>query len=163
MFDHVGIAVSEFAGSARFYRTVLSVLGAEPSHADDEIVEWEDWDIMPADRERPVTRGLHVGFRASSHEAVDAFWQAGIDAGGRPAASGGRPRGRGPPAAGRAPAPAAGATGRPAPAGPRPRFTAAVSGAPRPATARWPCFGGAAPPPPRAASTICGPAPAPPP
>jgi catechol 2,3-dioxygenase-like lactoylglutathione lyase family enzyme len=28
-----------------------------------------------------VTRGLDVGFRARSREAVDAFWQAGIDAG----------------------------------------------------------------------------------
>ena len=81
MFDHVGIAVSDLAASERFYRTVLSVLGAEPSHADAEIVEWEDWDVMPTDREHPVTRGLHVGFRAPSHAAVDAFWQAGIDAG----------------------------------------------------------------------------------
>jgi catechol 2,3-dioxygenase-like lactoylglutathione lyase family enzyme len=60
---------------------VLSVLGAEPSHADAELVEWDDWDIGPTDREHPVTRGLHVGFRAPSREAVDAFWQAGIDAG----------------------------------------------------------------------------------
>ena len=29
----------------------------------------------------PVTRGLHIGFRAPSRAAVDAFWQAGIDAG----------------------------------------------------------------------------------
>ena len=28
-----------------------------------------------------MTRGLHVGFRAPSRAAVDAFWQAGIDAG----------------------------------------------------------------------------------
>ena len=34
MFDHVGIAVSDLAASERFYRTVLSVLGVEPSHAD---------------------------------------------------------------------------------------------------------------------------------
>ena len=81
MFDHVGIAVSDLAASERFYRTVLSVLGVEPSHADAELVEWEDWDIGPTDREHPVTRGLHVGFRAPSREAVDAFWQAGIDAG----------------------------------------------------------------------------------
>jgi len=81
VFDHVGIAVSDLAASERFYRTVLSALGIEPGHADAEIVEWEDWDIMPADPEHPVTRGLHVGFRASSHEAVHAFWQAGIDAG----------------------------------------------------------------------------------
>ena len=45
-------------------RTVLSVLGVEPSHADAELVEWEDWAIGPTDREHPVTRGLHVGFRA---------------------------------------------------------------------------------------------------
>jgi len=28
-----------------------------------------------------VTRGLHVGFRARDRAQVDAFWQAGIDAG----------------------------------------------------------------------------------
>jgi catechol 2,3-dioxygenase-like lactoylglutathione lyase family enzyme len=39
VFDHVGIAVSDIAASERFYRTVLSVLGAEPSHADAELVE----------------------------------------------------------------------------------------------------------------------------
>ena len=33
MFDHVGIAVSDLAASERFYRTVLSVLGVEPSYA----------------------------------------------------------------------------------------------------------------------------------
>src|SRR5215208_3903780 len=81
MFDHVGGAVSDLAVSERFSRTVLSVLGVEPSHADAELVEWEDWAISPTDREHPVTRGLHVGFRAPSRAAVDAFWQAGIDAG----------------------------------------------------------------------------------
>jgi catechol 2,3-dioxygenase-like lactoylglutathione lyase family enzyme len=81
MFDHVGIAVTDLAASERFYRTVLAALGTEPSHADAELVEWEDWDIGPTDRAHPVTRGLHVGFRAPSRAAVDAFWQAGIDAG----------------------------------------------------------------------------------
>ncbi|HEX5193452.1 MAG TPA: VOC family protein [Solirubrobacteraceae bacterium] len=81
MFDHVGIAVADLAAAERFYRTVLSVLDAEPSHADAALVEWEDWDIGVTDREHPVTRGLHVGFRAPSPAAVDAFWQAGIDAG----------------------------------------------------------------------------------
>jgi catechol 2,3-dioxygenase-like lactoylglutathione lyase family enzyme len=81
VFDHVAIAVADLAASERFYRTVLSVLGAEPIHASGELVEWEDWDIVATDHEHPVTHGLHAGFRASSHEAVDAFWQAGIDAG----------------------------------------------------------------------------------
>ena len=81
VFDHVGIAVSDLAASERFYRTVLSVLGVEPSHADAELVEWDDWAIGPTDREHPVTRGLHVGFRARDRAQVDAFWHAGIDAG----------------------------------------------------------------------------------
>jgi len=81
MFDHVGIAVSDLVASERFYRTVLSELGVEPSHADAELVEWEDWDVGPVDRGHSLTRGLHVGFRAPDRAAVDAFWQAGIDGG----------------------------------------------------------------------------------
>jgi catechol 2,3-dioxygenase-like lactoylglutathione lyase family enzyme len=81
MFDHVGIAVSDLAASERFYRTVLSVLGVEPSYAGADMVGWEDWWIGPTDREHPLTRGLHVGFRAPDRAAVDAFWQAGIEAG----------------------------------------------------------------------------------
>src|SRR5215471_3972348 len=64
VFDHVAIAVSDLTASERFYRTVLGVLGVEPSHADAELVEWEDWDIGPTDREHPLSRGLHIGFRA---------------------------------------------------------------------------------------------------
>ena len=78
MFDHVGIAVSDLAASERFYRTVLS---EPPSYADAELVEWEDWAIGPIDDEHAVTRGLHVAFRAPSRAAVQAFWQAGVDAG----------------------------------------------------------------------------------
>ena len=73
MFDHVGIAVADLAASERFYRTVLSALGAEPSYADAGLVEWEDWAISPTDREHPVTQGLHVGFRALDRAQVDAF------------------------------------------------------------------------------------------
>src|SRR4051794_28827751 len=81
MFDHVAISVSDLAASERFYRTVLSVLGVEPSYADADLVEWDDWDIAPTDADHPVTSGLHVGFRARDRAQVDAFWQAGIDAG----------------------------------------------------------------------------------
>jgi catechol 2,3-dioxygenase-like lactoylglutathione lyase family enzyme len=81
VFDHVGIAVSDLAASERFYRTVLRALGAEPSHVSADLVEWEDWDIGPTDAEHPLTRGLHVGFRARGRAQVDAFWTAGIEAG----------------------------------------------------------------------------------
>src|SRR4051812_35650971 len=93
MFDHVAIAVSDLAASELFYRTVLGVLGVEPGHADAELVEWDDWDIVQTDREHPVTRGLHVGFSARDRAQVDAFWQAGVDAGHRDdGAPGARPQ-----------------------------------------------------------------------
>jgi catechol 2,3-dioxygenase-like lactoylglutathione lyase family enzyme len=38
VFDHVQIAVSDLDASARFYRIVLSVLGAEPVRADEDLV-----------------------------------------------------------------------------------------------------------------------------
>src|SRR6185503_4016216 len=76
-----GLAVSDLAASERFYRTVLATLGVEPSHADAELVEWEDFDIGATDAEHPVSRGLHVGFRAPDPAHVDAFWRAGVDAG----------------------------------------------------------------------------------
>jgi catechol 2,3-dioxygenase-like lactoylglutathione lyase family enzyme len=81
MFDHVGVAVSDLAASGRFYRTVLSVLGVEPSYADEGLVEWDDWALGPTDGEHSLTRGLHVGFRARDRAQVDAFWQAGVEAG----------------------------------------------------------------------------------
>ena len=81
MFDHVGVHNADLAASERFHRTVLSVLGVEPSYAGADMVGWDDWWIGPTDREHPVTRGLHVGFRARDRTQVDAFWQAAIDAG----------------------------------------------------------------------------------
>jgi catechol 2,3-dioxygenase-like lactoylglutathione lyase family enzyme len=81
VFDHVGVHNSDLAASERFYRTVLSVLGVEPSYAGDDMVGWDDWWIGARDAEHSVTRGLHVGFRAGDRAQVDAFWQAGIDAG----------------------------------------------------------------------------------
>src|SRR5215210_5680508 len=81
MFDHVGLRVADLAASRRFYETVLAALGIERTHADDELVEWDDFAIGPPTADKPVTRGLHVGFGAPSREHVDAFWEAGTRAG----------------------------------------------------------------------------------
>lgn len=75
------MAVTNLAASERFYRLVLAVLSLEPSHADNEMVGWDDWWIGVTNPAHPPTRGLHVGFRASSREMVDAFWKAGTEAG----------------------------------------------------------------------------------
>ena len=71
LFDHVTIRASDREASEQFYATVLATLG----------VEWGEFSIAPATHEKPVTRGLHIGFAAPSREHVDAFWQAGTEAG----------------------------------------------------------------------------------
>ena len=83
MFDHVEIAVSDLEASERFYRTVLGTLGIEPSQADAELVDWGHFALVPTDDDHPVSRGLHVAFFAPTRAGVDAFWQAGVDAGHR--------------------------------------------------------------------------------
>ena len=79
VFDHVGVWVSDRAESERFYDTVLSVLDVSADRGE-HYTEWGDFAIGEVDEDRPVTRGLHVAFFAPSHELVDAFWQAGVDA-----------------------------------------------------------------------------------
>src|SRR3954452_4614600 len=82
MFDHVGLRVADLAASRRFYETVLAPIGVgPPDHADDELVEWDDFAIGPPTAGHPVTRRLHLGFGAPSREHVDAFWRAGTAAG----------------------------------------------------------------------------------
>jgi catechol 2,3-dioxygenase-like lactoylglutathione lyase family enzyme len=74
MFDHVTIRVSDRAASGRFYETVLGSIAVDRTAPD----EWEDFSFYEADK---PTTGLHIGFCAWSHEDVDRFWQAGVDAG----------------------------------------------------------------------------------
>lgn len=81
MFAHVTIRATDRAASERFYRTVLGEVGVVPSHESDEIVAWDDFAILESDLEHSPTRNLHVAFVAPSREHVQAFWQAGIEAG----------------------------------------------------------------------------------
>jgi len=82
MFDHVRIRVSDRSASERFYRTALGELGIEPTHAGPDSVAWGDFSIVAADDEHPPTRHLHVAFVAPTREQVEAFWRAGLRAGG---------------------------------------------------------------------------------
>ena len=60
---------------------LLDTLGVERTAADDGIIEWDELAMGPESEDSPTTRRLHIGFAASSREHVDAFWQAGVDAG----------------------------------------------------------------------------------
>jgi catechol 2,3-dioxygenase-like lactoylglutathione lyase family enzyme len=81
VFDHVTIRVSDREASERFYDTVLGVVGIEAGYSDTQFAEWDDFSLTAASEWSPVTRGLHIGFGASSRERVDEFWQVGTDAG----------------------------------------------------------------------------------
>jgi catechol 2,3-dioxygenase-like lactoylglutathione lyase family enzyme len=78
VFDHVTIRVSDRAASERFYETVLRTLGIERTSSGDDLAEWDEFSLAGGG---PVTRNLHIGFAATGHAQVDAFWQAGVDAG----------------------------------------------------------------------------------
>jgi catechol 2,3-dioxygenase-like lactoylglutathione lyase family enzyme len=80
VFDHVTIRASDRPASEAFYSTVLGALGVSQT-ASEEFPEWDDFSLAAAAADSPVTRRLHIGFRAASREAVDAFWRAGIAAG----------------------------------------------------------------------------------
>ena len=73
MFHRVTIRVADLEISERFYDTVLETLGIDRRRSE--------LSIEPRDGEHPVTRDLHIGFRAPSRAAVDEFWRNGTAAG----------------------------------------------------------------------------------
>jgi catechol 2,3-dioxygenase-like lactoylglutathione lyase family enzyme len=80
VFDHVTIRASDREASERFYDTVLAVLGLE-RQTHGEWSEWGDFSLAEASPDHPVTRRLHVAFRAGSRELVDEFWRIGTEGG----------------------------------------------------------------------------------
>jgi catechol 2,3-dioxygenase-like lactoylglutathione lyase family enzyme len=81
MIDHITIRATDLDASTRFYRTVLATLAIEPEVENERLVRWQDFILAAQTPERPPTRNLHTAFVAPSRALVDAFWQAGIDAG----------------------------------------------------------------------------------
>ena len=60
---------------------MLGTLGVASTSTADWLVEWGRFSISPANDGKPPTRGLHIAFTAPSRERVDAFWEAGVEAG----------------------------------------------------------------------------------
>jgi catechol 2,3-dioxygenase-like lactoylglutathione lyase family enzyme len=80
VFDHVTIRVSDHTASERFYDTVLGVLGLE-RQSNEPWSEWGDFSISDVTADHPLTKRLHIGFRADSRDTVDEFWRIGTGAG----------------------------------------------------------------------------------
>jgi len=89
MIDHVSISVRDLAASARFYDRVLEPLGMRRLAEREHTVGFgkrypEFWlNARPAAKAAPDDPGNHVALRAPREDAVAAFHQAALDAGGR--------------------------------------------------------------------------------
>ena len=95
MLDHVSLTVSDFALAESFYDAVMAALGVCKVGRDAD----EGWlgygercDALHPERSYFSVRrgaapedapGRHLCFKAPNRAAVDAFWQAGLESGGR--------------------------------------------------------------------------------
>ncbi|MEO9138486.1 MAG: hypothetical protein ABI345_05405, partial [Jatrophihabitans sp.] len=94
MLDSVTLTTTELAVMLRFYDATLAALGAvrlvelvdeEEDDSQVEAVAWAAADNVPVlwvVTGAHDTRGVHVRLRVGTREAVEAFYRAGVTAGG---------------------------------------------------------------------------------
>lgn len=92
MLDHVSITVPDIAAARPFYDAVMAAISVPVAgHSDSKLGYGLRCDARNPDRSylsiRPgpsgPANGRHWCFKAPNRRAVDAFWQAGIAAGGQ--------------------------------------------------------------------------------
>jgi catechol 2,3-dioxygenase-like lactoylglutathione lyase family enzyme len=86
MYDHIGLRIQDLEASVRFYKAALASLGHGLCFRDEAGAGFGP-EAAPAlwlhAAAAPHQSGAHIAFRAATRAAVDAFLQAGLDAGGR--------------------------------------------------------------------------------
>ena len=87
ILSHVSIGTNDFERAVAFYDRVLPTLGCSRLHEYPGAIAYgkqfpEFWVQTPIDGEpASAGNGTHVGFIAPSRQAVDAFYQAAMEAG----------------------------------------------------------------------------------
>ena len=86
LIDHVQLVVRDLAASRRFYEALFDVLGI-PIGGEAETHFWAD-ELFISTRDGPEALGEltgrhHLAFQAKDHAMVDAFYRAGLAAGGK--------------------------------------------------------------------------------
>ncbi|MER8799088.1 VOC family protein [Mesorhizobium sp. M0998] len=85
LIDHLQLVVRDLAASRRFYEAVLNVLGIPIGGAGNNYF-WAD-ELFISSPDSPAALGKltgrhHLAFQANDRAMVDAFYRAGLEAGG---------------------------------------------------------------------------------
>jgi catechol 2,3-dioxygenase-like lactoylglutathione lyase family enzyme len=85
MIDHIGLGVSNYQQSKKFYETALKAINYELIMEFDNVGgfgENKKPDFWISQEEKPSQK-IHVCFACENHEKVDAFYKAAMEAGGK--------------------------------------------------------------------------------
>jgi catechol 2,3-dioxygenase-like lactoylglutathione lyase family enzyme len=80
LIDHVHLRVRDLAASRKFYEAAVAALGLAITWESDHAVEIREL-FLSADQ--PASGPIHIAFRAGTREAVERFYAASLEAGGR--------------------------------------------------------------------------------
>ena len=85
LIDHIGLVVRDFQASRRFYEAVFAAIEMPVAGSGDDYIWADELFISTAESEAAageLTGRHHLAFQARDRAMVDAFYAAGIAAGG---------------------------------------------------------------------------------
>ena len=87
LIDHIQLVVKDLSASHRFYQAVFQVLGVPMGDYIEGDYFWAD-ELFVSSKDSQAAQGRltgrhHLAFQASSREQVEAFYHAGLEAGGK--------------------------------------------------------------------------------
>lgn len=85
LIDHVQLVVRDLAASRRFYDAVFNALGLPLGGEAEDFFWFDELAVSTADSDAAqgrLTGRTHLAFQAKDRAAVDAFYRAGLHAGG---------------------------------------------------------------------------------
>ncbi|ALJ11589.1 VOC family protein [Sphingopyxis macrogoltabida] len=86
LIDHIQLVVADLAASRKFYGAIFDVLGIPIGGEAAEHFWFDELFVSSVDSKESLgelTGRHHLAFQAADHAMVDAFYRAGLGAGGR--------------------------------------------------------------------------------
>lgn len=86
LIDHVQLVVTDLAATRRFYEAGFAVLGIRIDFEAEGLFGADELAVSTADSEAAqgkLTGPTHIAFQAKDRATVDAWYEAGLAAGGR--------------------------------------------------------------------------------